>query len=77
MTCGLGHRHCWDLASLRLWYRQAAVASILPLAWERPYAMGGALPLYVALCNPLGFLTVSSSFEMLTISSTFCIQFFF
>ena len=28
---------------LRLWHRLAAAASIQPLAWELPYAMGAAL----------------------------------
>ena len=32
-----------DLALLWLWWRQAAVAPLRPLAWELPYAMGAAL----------------------------------
>ena len=32
-----------DLALLWLWHRLAAVASIRPLAWELPYAVGVAL----------------------------------
>ena len=43
MSCGLGHRHGLDLALLWLWYRPAAAALILPLAWETPCAMGAAL----------------------------------
>ena len=31
-----------DLVLLWLWYRVAAVAPIRPLAWEAPYASGGA-----------------------------------
>ena len=33
VSCGIGHR----------WHRPAAIVLILPLAWELPYAMGGAL----------------------------------
>ena len=33
----------WSLALLWLWCRPAAVALILPLAWEPPYAIGAAL----------------------------------
>ena len=43
MSCGIGHRCGLDLALLWLWCRPAAVALILPLAWEFPYAMGAAL----------------------------------
>ena len=43
MSCGVGHRHSSDPVLLWLWYRQAAVALIGPLAWEPPYAMGMAL----------------------------------
>ena len=43
MSCAVGHRHGCDLAVLWLRCRQAAVASIGPLAWEPPYAMGAAL----------------------------------
>ena len=32
-----------DPALLWLWWRPEAVALIKPLAWEPPYAMGGAL----------------------------------
>ena len=39
MSCGVGHRHSLDLASLWL----AAAAPIRPLAWEPPYAAGVAL----------------------------------
>ena len=41
LSCGAGHRHCWDLALL--WPRLVAVALIGPLAWEPPYAAGVAL----------------------------------
>jgi len=36
---------CWikDPALLWLWCRPAAVAGILPLAWDPPYAVGVAL----------------------------------
>ena len=43
MSCGVGHRHGSDLLLLWLWCRLAAVAPILPLAWEPPYATGVAL----------------------------------
>ena len=43
MSCAVGHKHDSDPALLWLWYRQAATAPILPLAWELPYAMGAAL----------------------------------
>ena len=36
VSCGVGHRHGWDLALLWPWHRLAAVAPIQPLAWERP-----------------------------------------
>ena len=41
MSCGVGLRSL-DLALLWLWHRPAAAAPILPLAWELPYAVGGA-----------------------------------
>ena len=43
MSCGGGHRRAWDPALLWLWCRLAAVALLLPLAWELPYAMDGVL----------------------------------
>ena len=43
MSCGVGHRHGLGVALLWLWRRPAAVAPIRPLAWEPPYAVGGAL----------------------------------
>ena len=43
MSCGVGHRRGSDLALLWLWRRLAAMASIGPLAWEPPYAVGAAL----------------------------------
>ena len=42
MSCGVGHRHGSDPALLWLWRRLAAKAPIRPLAWEPPYAAGGA-----------------------------------
>ena len=41
LSCGVSHRSSWDL--VLLWRRLAAAASIRPLAWEFPYAMGAAL----------------------------------
>ena len=41
--CSVGHRRGSDLAWLWLWQRPAATAPIGPLAWELPYAAGGAL----------------------------------
>ena len=43
MSCGVGCRHGSDPSLLWLWHRLAATASIQPLAWEPPYAMGAAL----------------------------------
>ena len=43
MSCGVGHRHSWDLALLWLWRRLAVAALIRPLAWEPPHAVGAAL----------------------------------
>ena len=43
MSCGVGHRHGSDPVWLGLWCRPAAAAPIRPLAWELPYASGGAL----------------------------------
>ena len=43
MSRAIGQRHSWDLVLLWLWRRPAAVAPILPLAWELPYAAGAAL----------------------------------
>ena len=45
MRCGVGCRRCRggsDPASLWLWRRLAATASIGPLAWELPHAAGAA-----------------------------------
>ena len=43
MRCGIGRRHCLDLALLWLWSRPAATAPIGYLAWEPPCAAGEAL----------------------------------
>ena len=43
MSCGVGCRRRSDLEFVWLWYRPAATALILPLAWELPYAEGAAL----------------------------------
>ena len=43
MSCGVGHSLGRDLALLWLWYRPAAIALILCLAWEPPYAARVAL----------------------------------
>ena len=43
MSCGVGLGHGSDLALLWLWRRLAAIALIIPLAWELPYAVGEAL----------------------------------
>ena len=42
MNCGVGRRHGSDPALLGLWRRLAATGPIRPLAWEPPYAAGGA-----------------------------------
>ena len=41
MSCGVGRRRGLDPELL--WHRPAAVALIRLLAWEFPYAAGGAL----------------------------------
>ena len=43
MSGGVGHRCGSDPTMLWLWCRQVAVAPIVPLAWEPPYAVGTAL----------------------------------
>ena len=43
MSCGIGHRHGWDLVLLWLWLRLMVTALNRPLAWEPPYATGVAL----------------------------------
>ena len=43
VSCGVGCRHGSNLALLWLWHRLAATASIRPLAWETPCAVGAAL----------------------------------
>ena len=43
MSCGVGRRQGTDPVLLCLWYRLLATSLIRPLAWEPPYAMGGAL----------------------------------
>ena len=43
MSCGVGRRRGSDLMLLWLWCRLAAVASIISLAWEAPYAASAAL----------------------------------
>ena len=42
MSCGVDCRRGSDPVLLWLWHRAAAVALILPLAWEPPYAVGVA-----------------------------------
>ena len=43
VSCGIGCRCSSDLPLLWLWHRLVATAPIRPLAWEPPYAAGGAL----------------------------------
>ena len=43
MSCGVGHRCGSHPMWLWLWHRPAATALTQPLAWESPYAVGGAL----------------------------------
>ena len=43
VSCGVGHRRGSDAALLWLWRRLAAVALLLPLAWEPPYAADAVL----------------------------------
>ena len=40
MSCGVDCRRGSHPVLLWLWYRQAAIAPIRPLAWEPPYAEG-------------------------------------
>ena len=43
MSCGVVQRTDLDPALLWLWCRLTATALIQPLAWQPPYAAGGAL----------------------------------
>ena len=43
MTYGIGCRCCWAPALLWLWHRPAAIALILPPAWEPPHAVSPVL----------------------------------
>ena len=43
MSCGVVCKCTLDLVLLCLWWRLAATALILPLAWEPPYATSAAL----------------------------------
>ena len=43
VSCGVGHRHGSDPASLWLWHRLVAAAPTGLLTWDPPYAMGVAL----------------------------------
>ena len=43
VSCSVGRRRDSDPTLLWLWQRPATVASILPLAWELPYAVSVAL----------------------------------
>ena len=42
MSCGVVRKRGSDPVLLWLWCRLAATALIRPLAWELPYAVGGA-----------------------------------
>ena len=42
MSCDVGQRHGSDPALMWLWCRPVATAPIRNLAWEPPYATGGA-----------------------------------
>ena len=43
MSCGVGHRQGSDPELLWLWRGLVATALIRPVAWDPPYAVGGAL----------------------------------
>ena len=43
VSCSVGRRLGWGLASLWLWCRPAAIAQIRSLAWDPPCAVGAAL----------------------------------
>ena len=43
VSCGVGRSRGSDPLLLWLWCRPKAVALIIPLAWEPPYAVGEAL----------------------------------
>ena len=49
MTFSVGCRHGSDPLLLWLWHRLAAIAPILPLAWEPPYAVGVVLKTYTKM----------------------------
>ena len=43
VSYGVGRRRTLDLVLLWLWQKPAVTAPIQQIAWERPYAMSGAL----------------------------------
>ena len=43
MSCGVGHKCGLDPALMCLWPKPATAGTILPLAWELPYAVDAAL----------------------------------
>ena len=43
ISCGVSHRRGLGLVLLWLWLWPAAIAPILPLAWDLPYVMSVAL----------------------------------
>ena len=56
MSCGVGRRCVSDPMLLWLWHRPEAIASIGPLAWETPYAMGAALKKKKKNKKEMGFI---------------------
>ena len=59
MSYGVGHRCSLKLAFLWLWHRPAGVATIGPLAWEPPNAMGAALKKLFFSLDKIFFLLYS------------------
>ena len=62
MSCGVGHR----CGSHPMWHRPAATALTQPLAWESPYAVGGALK------KKMKFTSVTWDFEVALNAQLLC-----
>ena len=60
VSCGVIHRRGSDPVLLWLWHRLVATASIRPLAWEPPYAVGAALQKAKKTKNQFNYVTISS-----------------
>ena len=67
-----------DLALLWLWCRPAAIALIRPLAWEPPYAAGGALKIQKKKKSPFMLRILTMIIDVANIfPNLFAVDFFF